>query len=251
MENVGKILREKTAVITGANRGIGRVIVEKMMAHGANVISCVRRDSNEIKEEFTQLSKKYGVDSYIVTFDLLDKESIKKGIKEIKLLHMPIDILVNNAGIGHAALVPFISIKDMEKVFQINYFAQFTIIQGLYRNIVKNSGCIINIASAAGIDGEIGNAAYGASKASLILLTKVLAKEMSDLGVRVNAVAPGLVDTELADQIGEAAKKSMIKDSLFHRLGNAEEIADLVLFMASDSARFITGQVIRIDGGLG
>ena len=250
MENVILQLAGKTAVITGADGGIGFQIVKLFAENGANIIACTIAPNEDFEKRLQGIAEANGISVDIVCFDLSDTESVKNGIKEIKALKKPIDILVNNAGIGHLALVPMISMEEMKRVFQINYFAQVQIVQGLYRALTKSQGCIINLASAAGIDGDSGNTVYGATKASMILFTKVLSKEMAPAGVRVNATAPGLVCTGLADAMGDKAKESMLSTSLMHRLGNPEEIAKTALFLASDSSSFINGQIIRVDGGM-
>ena len=245
-----KKLEGKTSMITGCNRGLGNQIMCLFASEGANIIACCRAQSDEFDLQIKQIEEENGVDIYPFYFDLNDENAIKSGLKEIKSLKIPVDILVNNAGIGHLAIVPFIRMSDVHKVFQVNYFAQLQIIQGMFNLICKSHGCIINMASAAGLDGDAGNAVYGATKASMVLLTKVLSKEMANAGVRVNAIAPGLTETDFADTMGDKAKNSMINGSLLHRLGKPVEIAKTALFLASDDASFITGQVIRVDGGM-
>lgn len=243
-------LQNKTALITGCNRGIGKEIMTLFAQEGANIIACSRSYNEIFNQQLEELSCTYGVQVYSINFDMGDEMSIKSGIKDVKALKIPIDIMVNNAGVPHLALVPFTRMSDVRTVFQVNYFAHLQIVQGLFNLIAKSGGCIINMASAAAFSGDAGNAVYGASKACMVLLTKVLAKEMANYGVRVNALAPGLADTEFAASMGEKAKESMKANSLFHRLGTATEIAKAALFLASDDASFITGQVLRIDGGL-
>ncbi len=243
-------LEGKTAVITGANGGMGKAMMKLFMKNGAQIIACIPYEDEETRQFFSELEKEYNAEIKTICFDMADTEAIKEGIKQIKALKLPIDILINNAGIPHLALVPMTRLEDMQKVFQINYFAQVQIVQGLFNQIIKSHGTIINMASAAGIDGEMGNAVYGATKASMILLTKVLSKEMARGNVRVNAIAPGLTQTPLADQMGDSAKESMIALSRFHRLGTPDEIANMALFLASEEASFINGQVIRVDGGM-
>jgi Dehydrogenases with different specificities (related to short-chain alcohol dehydrogenases) len=177
--------------------------------------------------------------------------SVKEGIKAIKSLKIPIDILVNNAGMGHLALLAFTKISDIHNVFQVNYFSQMMVTQGLLGLLSKSkNGSIINIASIAGIDGEIGNSVYGATKASMILFTKVLSKEVANSNVRVNAIAPGLTETDFSIGMGEKATQFMEQKSLMHRLAKPDEVANVALFLASDDASFITGQVVRVDGGV-
>lgn len=250
MENVNLLLEGKTAVVTGANGGIGFQIVKLFAENGANIIACTRGMNKDFEKRLGEIAVSNNISADIVCFDMSDADSVKNGIKEIKGLKKPVDILVNNAGIGHLALVPMILMDDMKKVFQINYFSQVQIVQGLYRALTKSKGCIINLASAAGMDGDSGNTVYGATKASMILFTRVLSKEMASSGVRVNAIAPGLVSTGFADVMGDKAKESMVSASLMHRLGNPEEIAETALFLASDNSSFVNGQIIRVDGGM-
>lgn len=239
----------KVVCITGSNRGIGKEIALAFARGGADLILCSRKETLENMNFINELSSEYGIKVYPCYFDLANDESIKAGLSFIKSLKIKIDVLVNNAGIPHLAILPFTRISDARKVFQVNYFAQLMITQSLMSTITKTGGgTIINIASIAGIDGDIGNSVYGATKASMILFTKVLAKEVASMKIRVNAVAPGLTNTDFASKLGEKAMNSMKDSSFMHRLGTTSEIANTVLFLASDEASFINGQVIRIDG---
>ncbi len=242
-------LKGKTAVITGCNRGIGFAIAKLFAQEGANIIACVRKPSDQTDEAIGEL-KKENVQVDVVYADFEDEVAVKQAAKDVKALKVPVDILVNCAGIGYLSILPFMKADELHRVFQVNYFSQVLFTQGLFTPLTKTAGSVINIASAAGIDGDIGNTVYGATKASMILFTKVLSKEMADKGVRVNAIAPGLTETDFADTLGDKAKESMERGSLFHRLAQPEEIAKTALYLASDDASFVTGQVIRVDGGL-
>lgn len=240
----------KTVAITGANRGLGLEILKNFAQEGANVIACMRTENDETSKLLKQIQEENEIKITTIYFDMADEASVKTGCKEIKALKQPVDILVNNAGIPHLAILPFTKMQDAHDVFQVNYFSQLLVIQSLSGLISKSSdGVIINMASIAGIDGEIGNSVYGATKASMILATKVLAKEFAGK-IRVNAVAPGLTDTDFADKMGNKAKESMEQTSLLHRLGKPSEIAKTVLFLASSDASFVNGQIIRVDGGM-
>ncbi len=242
---------EKVVCITGADGGIGREITKKFAVEGATLILTSIAETPAFNEFVAGLKKDYLVEVYPFCFDLADEEAIKEGLKAIKALKLKINVLINNAGMPHLAIVPFTKIADVKKVFQVNYFAQFQITQGLLGSMVKDgSGVILNAASIAGIDGDPGNAVYGATKASMILFTKVLSKELAPQGIRVNAVAPGLTRTPFADAMGDKAKASMEQISSMGRLATPKEIANTYYFLASDEASFINGQVIRVDGGV-
>lgn len=244
-------LSGKTAVITGCNRGIGLTTVERFAAAGANIVACCRQETEDTSHRFHHISERYNVEITPLYFDLSDESAVRQGIKAIKELKKPINCLVNNAGIPHLSLLPFVRVEDIHRVLQVNYVAPLMMIQGLQGPLSKGRpSSIVNIASVAGMDGEIGNSVYGASKAAIIMLTKVVSKEFAAMAIRCNAIAPGLTSTDFADRMGEKAKESMQQSSALHRLATPEEIADAVLFLASDRASFINGQVIRVDGSM-
>lgn len=241
----------KVVCITGADGGIGREITKKFAAEGATLILTSIAQSEAFDNFISELRNEYQTDVYPFFFDLSDEDAIKAALKDIKALKLKINVLINNAGMPHLAIVPFTRMADLKKVFQVNYFAQFQITQGLIGSIVKDgTGVILNAASIAGIDGDPGNAVYGATKASMILFSKVLSKELAPQGIRVNAVAPGLTMTPFADAMGDKAKASMEQISSMGRLATPKEIANTYYFLASDEASFINGQVIRVDGGV-
>ena len=242
---------EKVVCITGADGGIGREITKKFAAEGATLILTSIAETPAFNDFVGGLKKDYKVDVYPFCFDLSDEEAIKAALKDIKALKLKINVLINNAGMPHLAILPFTKMADVKKVFQVNYFAQLQITQSLLSIIVKDgSGVILNAASIAGIDGDMGNAVYGATKASMILFTKVLSKELAASKIRVNAVAPGLTSTPFADAMGDKAKASMEQISSMNRLATPQEIANAYFFLASDEASFINGQVLRVDGGV-
>lgn len=241
----------KVVMITGADGGIGREITKRFAAEGATLILTSIAESQAYSDFVTELERDYKVEVHPFFFDLSDEDAIKEGLKAIKALKLKINVLINNAGMPHLAIVPFTKLADLKKVFQVNYFAQFQITQGLLGSIVKDgNGVILNAASIAGIDGDPGNAVYGATKASMIMFTKVLSKELAPQGIRVNAVAPGLTSTPFADAMGDKAKASMEQISSMGRLATPKEIANTYYFLASEEASFINGQIIRVDGGV-
>jgi len=241
----------KVVCITGADGGIGKEITKKFANEGATLILCSLVETSAFIEYITTIKSDYKVDVYSFYFDFSDEESIKAGIAEIKKLKLKINVLINNAGIPHLAILSFTRMSDVKKVFQVNYFAQLQITQGLLGSIAKDGeSSILNAASIAGIDGEIGNSVYGASKSSIILFTKVLSKELASYRIRVNAIAPGLTETGFATAMGEKAKASMEEISIMNRLATPIEIANTYYFLASNESSFINGQVVRVDGGL-
>ena len=241
----------KVVCITGADGGIGKEITKKFAAEGATLILTSIADTPAFADFVNNLKNDYKVEVYPFCFDLSDEEAIKEGLKAIKALKLKINVLINNAGMPHLAILPFTKMSDANKVLQLNYFAQLQITQSLLSCMAKNGeGVILNAASIAGIDGDPGNAVYGATKASIILFTKVLSKELAPQGIRVNAVAPGLTSTPFADAMGDKAKASMEQISSMGRLATPKEIANTYFFLASEEASFINGQVIRVDGGV-
>lgn len=244
-------LEGKTAVITGCNRGIGRAVLERFASEGASIIACTRTVSESLRDFYLDLETNTGVRIYPVTFDLSDADSIKTGMQAVQALKLPIDILVNNAGIASGGLMLMTSMAELNKVFQVNYFAQVQITQHVGKLMMRQKkGSIINMTSVLGLDARAGATSYGASKAAVALFTRSIAKELGTYGIRVNAIAPNLVDTDMAHMMEEKSFNSMIDDSALKRMAAPEEIANTALFLASDESSFITGQIIRVDGGL-
>lgn len=244
-------MERKRVLITGSAGGIGRAIAEKFAAEQYDLILHARKESSEFLEFIETLKNNYGVDIIPIYFDITDYEAMKKEVQSLHKNKIGVDVLVNNAGVAHGGMIQMTSLSDIKKVFEINYFSVVQMTQFILRMMSRRKkGTIINLASVAGLDLEAGNCAYGASKAAVIAFTKTVAKEVANLGIRVNAVAPGLTDTRMATQMEESAGEEMVQASAMKRLGKPEEIAATICFLASDEALFITGQTIRIDGGM-
>lgn len=245
------MLKGKNVLITGTNRGIGKSVLEIFAQDGANIIAHSRNKNEEHEKYLKEISAKNNINIFPIYFDLNDKLKIKEVFKTFYKDKIAIDILVNNAGIAHGGYFQMTPVSKIKEVFEINLFSQMEITQYVLKIMSKqNSGAIINLASIAGLDLEQGNSAYGVSKAAIIAWTKTLALEMARYNIRVNAVAPSLADTNMAKQMEEKSGISMLEKSAMKRLANPDEIAKTILFLASDNASFITGQVIRIDGGM-
>lgn len=246
------LLKGKNAVITGCLRGIGRTTMDLFAANGANIFACSQFEDIEFSDHIQELSSKYGVDIIPVYFDLMDESSVMLGLKKILGAKKSIDILVNIAGMTHNALFQMTSLSKMHEIFQVDFFSQIIISQAIVKVMIKhNGGSIINVASIAGIDGNAGQVAYSAAKAALIGATKTMAIELGDYGIRVNAVAPGVIDTDMTQNLPDNVKTDLIAPASLLRLGSKDEVANVLLYLGSDLSEYVTGQVIRIDGGIG
>jgi 3-oxoacyl-[acyl-carrier protein] reductase len=244
-------LTNKTAVITGCNRGIGKAILVKFASEGANIVACTRKIDDALSLFYEELEQSYNVKIYPITMDLECEESIKEAMRNVRSLKLHIDILVNNAGIASGGFMLMTPLSEIRKVFQINYFAQVMITQHIAKMMMSNKrGSIIFMSSVLGLDSYQGGSAYGASKAAISLLTKSASKELGAFGIRVNAIAPNLVDTDMAKLMEVKSYDKMISGSALNRLASTDEIANTALFLASDESSYITGQTIRVDGGL-
>ena len=246
------LIKGKTAVITGCNRGIGKALLEVFAKNGANVWACVRKPDVDFTEYIKGLVAEIGVKIKPVYFDLQDSEQIKEGVKTIRSAKEPIDILVNNAGVIHTSLFQMTSIDKMREMFELNLFSQMLLTQQISKIMMRQkSGSIINLSSSAAIEANEGRTAYAASKSALITSTQVLSKELAGCGIRVNAIAPGLTQT---DMMVESTPKDILANTLqrisMRRVGRPEEIAKTALFLASDLSSYMTGQVLRVDGGM-
>ena len=246
------LLKGKTAVVTGCNRGIGKAILQVFAKNSANVWACVRRPDDQFTEYIENLAKETSVTILPVYFDLAEVEQVKAGVKTIMSAKQSVDILVNNAGIVYIALFQMTQVDKMKEVFEINFFSQMLLTQYMVRIMTRQkSGSIINISSSAAIEGNEGRTGYASAKASMIASTKVLARELAPYNIRVNAVAPGLTQTEMMESsTPEDALKETLNRICMKRVGQPEEIANSVLFLASDLSSYITSQVLRVDGGM-
>lgn len=246
------MLKGKNAIVTGARRGIGRATVEKFAQYGANVWACARKYDEAFEADMAALAEKYGVWIEPVYFDMADGEQIKAAFKQIQSKKTPIDILVNNAGaVAPSTSFVMTSIEKMKEIFNVNFFAQMQLTQYAARLMMRQkSGSIVNLASIAALDGEPAQLEYVGSKAAVVGAAKKLAIELGEYGIRVNAVAPGVIDTDMGNEMQPELMKRIIDSTVMKRCGNPEEIAEAIAFLASDKASFITGQILRVDGGL-
>ena len=245
------ILKNKTALITGSNRGIGLATLIKLSENGADIIACAREKNTEFEKKISEISKNNKNTITPIYFDLNKEEEIEMGLKKIEKISNTIEIIVNNAGINQMSSFQMTSLKKVKEVFQVNLFSNFLITQKLMKILIKNrKGSIINISSNAAYECDAGRSAYSASKSALIAFTKVLSKELGSFNIRVNAIAPGLTKT---DMINDKISKKLIDDTInripLKRAANPEEISNVILFLASDLSSYITGEIINVTGG--
>ena len=243
------LLKGKTAVITGASRGIGADIARKFADEGANLLIAATNESllNQVKDEI----ERAGIDIEFKTVDISDSSSFSELIKYAMETFGAVDILVNNAGITRDKLIMAMKDEDWDTVLNVNLKGTFNGIKAVTRSMLKaKKGTIINITSVVGITGNAGQANYSASKAGIIGLTKSAAKELASRNIRVNAIAPGYIETDMTDSISDIARENFIKNIPLGKSGTGSDVANLAAFLASEESNYITGQVINVDGGL-
>lgn len=244
------MLKGKTAVVTGASRGIGRAIALRLAREGA-AVAAIYSGGREAAEALCAEIREQGGKAEPYRCDVSDAGAVREAVRRIAQDFGGIDILVNNAGITIDRLVPQMSEEDFEQVLNVNLKGAFHMIRQTYMTFArKRAGRIINIASVSGLTGGAGQANYSAAKAGLIGLTKSVARELAGRNVTCNAVAPGLIDTAMTRDMNGDAKQRILGAVPMQRMGTPEDVADLVLFLASDLSGYITGEVIRVDGGL-
>ena len=238
------------AIITGSNRGIGRAMVSVFAQAGYNIWACARNQNQEFEQYLSGLSEQCKVEIKPVYFDLSDETAVKNGIMSILKEKQPVDVLINNAGVAHGGLLSMTSVAKMREVYEVNVFAQVQIMQLISRQMMKQkSGCIINMCSVGGIETSPGYLAYGSGKAALIWITKSVSRELGRYNIRVNGIAPGLVDTDMGGYKSAEEKEKVLERMSLQRTGTPEEIARAALYIASPEASYMTGHIMVLDGG--
>lgn len=244
------MLKDKVAVVTGAGRGIGREIAKTFAGYGAKVVVNFN-GSEERANSLVEEIKAAGGEAVAFKANVADFAEAEALMKFAVATYGRIDILVNNAGITRDNLVLGMKEADFDDVININLKGTFNCIKHVYRTMMKQKyGRIINMSSVVGIEGNAGQVNYAASKAGVIGITKSIAKELGSRGITANAIAPGFIKTDMTDALSDKAKEAMLDHITVKRLGEVSDIAETAAFLASDKVSYITGQVIKVDGGM-
>lgn len=243
-------LTGKIAVVTGGSRGIGRATCVSLARAGAFVLLNYRSNEDAARDAL-RLVEEAGGRGELLAFDVADPSAVDRAIREALDRHQRIDILVNNAGISVDQLLLRVTSKDLEMTWATNVNGAMYCAKSCIRPMMRNRwGRIINVSSVVAESGNPGQVVYSASKAALLGMTRTLAREYASRGITVNAVAPGFIETDMTSELSESAKQAIIDQTPLGRIGRTEEVAAAVVFLASEEASYITGQVVRVNGGM-
>ena len=243
-------LEGKNIIITGTARGLGKELVSVVASHGGNVIAHARMETDEHKVYCKKISLEYGVDVTPVYFDLMDVMTMKEAIKTIRGMKVSIDGLVNNAGIAGNTLFQMTPVDELRKIIEVDFIAPFIFTQYISKLMVRQgNGSIVNISSTSAQDGNSGKSAYGSAKAALCTMTKSVAEELGEKGIRANAVCPGAMETDMVGSMPEYIVEAEREATFLGKLAAPKDVAEAVVFLLSDLSSYVTGQIIRVDGG--
>lgn len=247
-----RLLEEKTVIITGTSRGMGKRMVEQFAANGASVFALARSMTNTHREFCEELEKRYKVSVIPIYFDMTDYNMMKEAENKIKSYKKAVDGLVNNAGVSpDLALMQMTPIHELRDTMETNFFAPYIFTKYVVKLMMRNKkGSIVNIASIRGLDPYAGDSAYGASKSALIMMTKCLAEEVGRYGIRANIICPGLTETDMIAHLRDDNRAIEKEATPLGKFATPDDIVNAVIFLLSDLSSYITGQVIRVDGGV-
>lgn len=246
-----ELFKGKKVLVTGCNRGIGKTLLQRYAAEGADVIACVRKETSEFSDFVQSLIGQFNVSISVLYADFSDEDSVKSLIRTIYSMKCKVDILVNNVGVVAMKILQMTTMEELKSIFQVNFFSQVLLTQGISKLMMKQKdGVIINMSSVGGLDSFPAYTAYGCSKAAMSYFTRTLSQELSPYNIRVNAVAPGLVETDMKSHLSADATDEVLRRSAMHRAATTDEVCDLILFLSSEKSSYINGQIIRVDGGM-
>lgn len=244
------LLKGKTALITGSTRGIGAAIATLFASEGANLI-LLARNLEQLEQQKKELEQNQVISVAVYDADVADAEQVKEVFAEITREKKEIDIVVNNAGQMLDASLLTLKPEVMRKNVEVNLYGTFYITQAAIKALIRRrGGSVINLSSIVGVNGSAGQSAYAAAKSGIIGFTKSLSKELAPLNIRVNAIAPGFIDTELVAGLSAQAREKTLANIGMRRAGKPEDVAKVALFLASELSGYVTGQVIGVDGGM-
>ena len=243
------MLKDRNIVVTGALQGIGRETVEQLASYGANIWACSHFLDSSFLAFCSETAKENNISIFPLEGDFTSIDSVKGMSRDILKSKLPIDGLVNVAGITKDAIFQMTSSADLAKIYEVNVMATLILTQAVCKSMIRaGSGSIVNISSISAIDGVEGQISYSASKAALIGATKTLARELGNNNIRVNCIAPGVIDTDMNTNVPEDILHARLNNTSLKRMGAPSEVADLIAFFLSDLSSYMTGQIIRIDG---
>ncbi len=248
---MNRMLEGKTIVVTGTAKGMGRQMVQVFAENGANVFAHARTETDEHKNLCKDLSERNSVQVTPLYFDLRDVDAMKEAIKTIRGTKLPVDGLVNNAGITYNSLFQMTNMEELRNQMEVNFFAPFLFTQYISKLMVRNKkGSIVSISSSAALDGNSGKSAYGASKAALLTMTMCISEELAASGIRANVICPGVTATDMLSTMPDYIMDIQKEATFLKKVGTTADIANTALYLLSDYSSYITGQVIRVDGGV-
>jgi 3-oxoacyl-[acyl-carrier protein] reductase len=250
MASASKLLDGKWALVTGANRGIGRAIIRLFAAQGASVLAA-GRDQAVLESLCQTIKDEYGVSAVPIIVDVAKPDEVKAAFQKITGITKALDVVVNNAGVLDNNLLGMTRHETVERVFSVNTFGTIYVTQYASRLMMpRKSGSIINLSSIVGVNGNDGQVVYSGSKAAVVGITRSAAKELAPYQIRVNAIAPGFIETDMIRSLSPEKFQERVNSIRMKRIGTPEEVANCALFLASDLSLYVTGQVIGVDGGM-